>query len=372
MNLINQFKNFIINNKDLIGILDGESAFTGPELVQIDLTNSCNNDCIGCWCRSPLLEDKLISPEIERQTLPVDLVKKVLKECAEMGTTNIYLAGGGEPFVHPQIMEILAYIKELKLCCHINTNLTLVDKARARKIVEMGIDHLIVSLWAATPKTYCITHPNKTEKAFEKLMDTIEFILKLRQAGPPHIVYYNVIMNLNYQELEAMVELAAATGVNAVEFTVVDVIPGYTDSLLLDKKQQSEVYEACKKIKTTYSHKKDEDTIDIRIDDFMRRINNDGTAAGNYDIDAIDRIPCLIGWNFSRILADGNVNACLKSHRMPVGNIYKTPFSEIWNGPSQRNFRRKTRKRNKDDPFFSKIGNDDSATIGCYRSCDDM
>ncbi len=359
-------------NLDLVGILDGQRAFIGPELVQIDLTNSCNNDCIGCWCRSPLLGDRIIPIDIEKQTLPLGLVKKVLDDCAAMGTTNIYIAGGGEPFMHPDIMEIISHIKELGLACHINTNLTLANKDFASKLVNIEIDNLIVSLWAATPETYSRTHPNKSEATFEQLIDTLRHIIRLRQGAAPHITLYNVIMNFNYKEIEAMVKLALELGVNAVEFTVVDVIPGHTDRLLFNSQEQAAVMEACERIRNLMNRDGFIDKLEVRIEDFFKRISIPEAVNGDYDTEMLNETPCLIGWNFTRILADGNVNACLKAHRIPIGNIYNTPFPEIWNSPEQMHFRRKTLEGNKNDPFFSLIGNDESTKVGCLRGCDDI
>jgi len=363
----------ILQNMDLVGVLEGELAFTGPELVQIDLTNACNNDCIACWCRSPLLQSKRIPPDIENQRLSFDIIEKVLADCALLGTTNIYLAGGGEPFMHPQIMEVVRLIKELGFICHINTNFTRVDLKRADELVALGVDHLIISLWAATPDTYARTHPNKSGSVFQQLIDTIRGIVELRpDGGPPHIVLYNVIMNCNYEEIDAMVNLASDLGVNAVEFTVADVIPGKTDHLLLSQKQRQYALRMCEKIQSAMTHKGGIDGLEIRINDFIKRLSDTGASVGNYDTVMLNEIPCHIGWNFSRILADGNVNACLKAHRMPVGNIYENPFKEIWNSNKQRDFRRKSSRGDVNDSFFSLIGNDERAKVGCYRGCDDI
>ena len=116
VSVFQQLKTFIEDNIDLAGILDGTWAFTGPEMVQIDLTNNCNNDCIACWCRSPLLGDRGASREDQQQILPFEIIERVLHECAEMGTSNIYLSGGGEPFMHPHIMQVVKLIKEIGLC----------------------------------------------------------------------------------------------------------------------------------------------------------------------------------------------------------------------------------------------------------------
>ncbi len=370
--MIKYLNKLFSNNLDLAGILDGKEAFIGPELVQIDLTNACNNDCIGCWCRSPLLGDRMMPQNIQKQTLSLDRIQMVLDECAQMGTTNIYLAGGGEPFMHPDIMDIVGYIKKIGLSCHIHTNFTLVSPSRASELVEMGVDHLIVSLWAATPDTYSRTHPNKTISTFETIVNTLKQIVDLKQGGPPHIVLYHVIMNLNYHELQAMVSLAAELEVNAIEFAVVDVIPGFTDKLLLNEKQRYEVLEACGRVQKLMKRNQVYDNLDIRIDDFIQRISTSGATEGNYEAEMLNETPCLIGWNFARIVADGNVNSCLKAHRIPVGNIYEKSFREIWNSPEQMKFRCKTREGNINDPFFSQIGNDGSAKVGCHRGCDDI
>ncbi|MBN2143846.1 MAG: SPASM domain-containing protein, partial [Candidatus Aureabacteria bacterium] len=84
------------------------------------------------------------------------------------------------------------------------------------------------------------------------------------------------------------------------------------------------------------------------------------------------RIPCTIGWTFARINADGEVNSCLKSHKIPVGNIYHHSFSEIWNGEKQQWFREHSLQRKKNDPFFHMIGNDPMSSMGCEKTCDDL
>ncbi|MDD5236070.1 MAG: radical SAM protein, partial [Candidatus Omnitrophica bacterium] len=146
---------------DIVGIYNGEYAFTGPSHVQIDLTYNCNNNCIACWCNSPLLEEKTLSEARRTQTLPLGLVKKLLDDLSGMGTREIYFSGGGEPFIHPAIIEILEYAKKKKFICYVNTNFTLINREIAKKIIDLGIEHLTVSTWAASPGTYALTHPNK-------------------------------------------------------------------------------------------------------------------------------------------------------------------------------------------------------------------
>ncbi|RKY33684.1 MAG: hypothetical protein DRP78_07275, partial [Candidatus Omnitrophota bacterium] len=308
---------------DILGVLDTNYAYKGPSFVQIDLTNNCNNNCIGCWCNSPLLKDRRISQIVKSQTLPLSVVKKLLDELALMGTKEIYLAGGGEPFMHPQILEIVKYIKAKGLRCYINTNFTLLNEDMVKSLVDLGVDNLIVSVWAGTAKVYSDTHPNKNEAMFYQIKGMLKLLNALKNNNfshnKPQTNIYNVISNLNYKDLEAMFDFALETGADSLEFTVIDTIPGATDKLLLTEQQRQVVLQSCEKIKQRLLKEK----INVQqFAQFIRRMQSRVADEANYDEDILAEMPCYIGWLFARILADGNVNFCLKAHRIPVGNIY--------------------------------------------------
>lgn len=370
-----EFENdpFVWKNLDLVGIMDGECAYKGPKMAQIDLTNNCNNDCIGCWCNSPLLLEMRMPQQIKKQTLPTERVFELLEELHEMGTEAIYYAGGGEPFMHPEIMAILRRTKELGLICHVNTNCTLIDKRRAETLCELRVDYIRASIWAATPETYSATHPNKSGAKLLQLREVLAHLAAHKQGDFPRIEIYNVISRLNCSEIEQMVDFALEVGADGVEFAPIDVIPGYTDSLLLTREERQAVLEQCRSVRTRMT---DEGRVGrlmvFRFNEFERRMSGTGAVTGDYDKEVIDSLPCTVGWTFTRILADGNVNGCLKAHRIPVGNVCEQRFFDIWNGGPMREFRRQTNIYKKQGPFFSKIGNDDRCEVGCYRGCDDL
>lgn len=369
---IHPFKKIFSRYLDILGVLDGSFAYKGPGAAQIDLTNNCNNNCIGCWCNSPLLGDKEIPPDVKNQTLPYKRVIALIDELSRMGTRHIYYAGGGEPFMHPQIMEIIRHTKKRGLECYINTNFTLVDEKRARELAAEGVDSLTVSVWAGTAGMYALTHPSKNEGTFLKIKETLRYLNEIKRKRP-FIKIYNVIFNKNYQEIEAMVDFALETRSEAIEFTVIDTIPAKTDSLLLNDSEKKALLESCSGIKKRYENNGPVNKIKLlSFEQFMRRISSNGSKSAEYDSDVIGKIPCYAGWAFVRILADGNVNSCLKSHRFPVGNIFKEEFGSIWNNNLQRLFREKTFKMKQDDPFFSLIGNDPDSRMGCFKSCDNM
>lgn len=216
---------------DNLGILDGKYAYKVPDFVQIDLTNNCNNNCIGCWCNSPLLEEKKINQNIKKQTLPYKRVIELIDDLSRRGVRQIYYAGGGEPFMHPRIMDILAHTKKRRLECYVNTNFTLIDEEKVKELTDLKVDSLTVSIWAGTAKVYSATHPNKDEEMFYKISEMLKLLNNIKDKQPI-IKVYNVIFNMNFHEIEEMIKFAIQTKSEMIEFTVIDTIPEKTDKLL--------------------------------------------------------------------------------------------------------------------------------------------
>ena len=365
-------RKIIKNGLDIIGIFDGKYAYRGPDCVQIDLTNDCNNNCIACWCNSPLLGDKAISPDVKKQTLDYRLVIRLIDRLHSLGTTELYFSGGGEPLMHHRVIEILAYAKSKGFICTLHTNFTLVNENTIRRLIEKKLDHIVISLWAATPEMYVKTHPNKAASDFLRIKHFLT-MLNERKNRYPKVKIYNVISNLNYRELIQMVEFALETRSECVEFTVVDTMPERTDRLLLDKEQAGEILTMCRELQEDKHYYTGDGKFFIsNFDQFVRRVSSEYNSQAEYDRDYLDAIPCYVGWLFARIIADGNVNSCLKSHRIPIGNLYEQDFVDIWNGSKQRDFRKCMAAGSKNFRILSMIGNDPKKEIGCYKSCDDL
>ncbi|TAM38051.1 radical SAM protein [bacterium] len=368
----------------LKGILNGSLAFTGPLTVQFDITNRCNNNCICCWNNSPLLGE--ISERENRRRkdeLPLDLIKRILTELNEMGTKNLFFAGGGEPFMHPDIMEILRFAKGCKMKIFINTNFTLIDEKMAKEFVDMKIDMIHVSLLAGSAKTYAAVHPGKKEETFYRIKEVLQYLIsyrKRKQQGSlipfPHIDLYYVIFNRNYQDINNMIELGMELKANTIEFMPIDIIPGKTDVLLLNEMEKKEVLRDVlsgrQKLDEFNRQQAGIVTFIEQYLPFIERLSAKSALRGEYETNTITGRPCYVGWAFARILADGSVNPCLKAHRISVGNVYKQSFKEIWNGKKEQLFRDKSFKLDKNDKFFTVIGNNPNARFGCLTSCDNI
>jgi MoaA/NifB/PqqE/SkfB family radical SAM enzyme len=280
-----------------------------------------------------------------------------------MGSKRLRFTGGGEPFMHPSIMEIIAYTKENGLICDITTNFTLLDKPRIKELIKLGVDGIAISLWAATKEDYQKTHPQSQIGLFDKLKENIVFLTQQKK-DKPHVTICNVLSNINYQQIEAMFDFALDCQVDGIYFTLLDALEG-TDSLLLTQQQRDFLLAKAKLVLNRWQKFEQKKKINLdNFNGFISRLSHGQVSLGEYDRAEINKQTCYVGWFFSRILADGAVVPCCRGVKKIMGNINKQDFSQIWHQQNYNLFRAKARYLEKTDPYFSEIG--------CLKMCDNL
>ncbi len=68
-----------------------------PPFLYVSIINSCNLRCQGCW----------VDVAAKQETIKPDAMHRLIREAQEMGNVFFGIVGG-EPFMHPQLLEILA------------------------------------------------------------------------------------------------------------------------------------------------------------------------------------------------------------------------------------------------------------------------
>ena len=74
-----------------------------PEIVQIESTNICNAKCVFCP-RDDMHRRQGI--------MTVELFRKIVDECAELGITHVRMHNYGEAFIDRKLVEKVRYAKE--------------------------------------------------------------------------------------------------------------------------------------------------------------------------------------------------------------------------------------------------------------------
>jgi MoaA/NifB/PqqE/SkfB family radical SAM enzyme len=121
---------------------------------------------------------------------------------------ELHLQGLGEPMMHPCFFEMVEYATQRGITVTTNSNVTLLNRERARRCVTSGLATLHVSLDAATPETY---ERIRVRAHHDRVMRNLEHLRNAKRAlasATPRIRLVMVLMRQNLDELPALVRLA--------------------------------------------------------------------------------------------------------------------------------------------------------------------
>jgi MoaA/NifB/PqqE/SkfB family radical SAM enzyme len=110
-----------------------------PILAHLIPTRRCNLSCAYC-------------NEYDDHSQPVPAVElfRRIDRLASLGTTIITLSGG-EPLLHPQLDDIIRYIRSRGIVATLITNGYLLTAERIQRLNRAGLDHLEISIDNVTP-----------------------------------------------------------------------------------------------------------------------------------------------------------------------------------------------------------------------------
>ena len=133
-----------------------------PLNVDIEVSSLCQIKCDHCFTQYMDIG--------EQQLMPLDMYKKIVKECGERGLFTLKFSMRGEPLMHPDIVEMVSYAKEQGIKeVWINTNGGLLTESLARGLLTAGVDWITVSFDGLGEIYESIRKPLKYEDTLEKL-----------------------------------------------------------------------------------------------------------------------------------------------------------------------------------------------------------
>lgn len=141
-----------------------------PIHLDIESTSICNLKCPFC---AGTYE------KYSYGSMAMDLYRKIMDEGSEKGLYSIKLNFRGEPLIHPKIAEMVAYAKQKGIVdVFFNTNATLLTEGIAKKLIDVGLDRLIISFEGYSKEIY---EKNRVGAIFEKVVDNIRKISGLKK-----------------------------------------------------------------------------------------------------------------------------------------------------------------------------------------------
>lgn len=167
-----------------------------PFKLEFEHTTVCNKKCILC-------EHTYWNEKTDRVNL--ENFKKIIDQFPNLIWMNV--TGEGSGFLNPDFMDMLQYLSARNISINFVDELDFLDEERAKKLIELSVNCIWVSMDGAVKETY---EKIKVGCDFDKVVNNIKLITKLKQeTGSPFPIFcFRFIVNtLNYHEMPKMVEL---------------------------------------------------------------------------------------------------------------------------------------------------------------------
>ncbi|WP_026477227.1 putative heme d1 biosynthesis radical SAM protein NirJ1 [Alkaliphilus transvaalensis] len=179
----------------------GTSSGNGP-VVAWNMTRTCNLNCIHCYMDS---ENKKYDGELTHLE-----AMKFINDLADF-KVPVLLFSGGEPLIREDFFQLAQEAARLKIRPTISTNGTLITPQVAKKLKEIGIGYVGISLDGLQEVNDRI---RKKDGAYEAALRGIENCVAVGQ----RVGLRFTINRHNYQELDQILDLVEEANIDRVCF----------------------------------------------------------------------------------------------------------------------------------------------------------
>lgn len=261
-----------------------------PYIYTIDPINVCNLRCPLCPTGLGILGRARGKISLERYQNIIDQVKAY--------AFKVYLYNWGEPFLHPDIFEMISYSSSRRIEVHLSSNMNRFSVEMAEKVIASGLDSLLVSVDGSTQEVY---ERYRRKGNLAQVVENLKLLVaeKQRRGSLKPYIYLRMIINKhNEGQIADMRKLANEIGVDA--FTI--------GTLYIDTNDAEQAKEWLPS--------------DERFSPY------------DYSKPLVNVWHCSDLWEGMTINWDGGVAPCcwLHDHKNDFANIFDQPVKELWNG----------------------------------------
>ena len=274
-----------------------------PLSVQLDLTYRCNERCVHCY----------LDHEDHGEMNTAEILD-LLDQMAAAGVFFLSISGG-EIFMRQDLFQIVEHARKLQFSVKLKTNAVMVRAAKAKKVAELGVDSVQISLYSHDAATH--DEITKLPGSFKRTMEGARF---LRDAGVK-VSFANVLMVQNADHYKQVRALADEMGVGyTVDATITPMMDGDRSILDLNMDEQ-------------------------RLSGVMRDESLLGDQAGRILAppsgptpleEAYKTLPCSAGHTACYVSPYGDVYPCVQ-FPYKVGSVRESRFIDIWRDSPQLN-----------------------------------
>lgn len=199
----------------------GPVDLEGLPRIFLEPTVCCNLSCFEAVCSK---ESGIVATR-SRPFFPLDGFQKIADEVGP-GLVRLDFFNYGEPFVHPQAVDMIEYLKARypRVYLYVSTNGLLLDEAKMKRLVAAGLDEITFSVDGPDQATY---EKYRRGGDFAKVVEIMRTFVRLRNEGGREVPFVNwryILFNWNdrRRRMAEAVRLAERIGVDRFNWEITD------------------------------------------------------------------------------------------------------------------------------------------------------
>lgn len=282
-------------------ILKKDIHFGLPYAISIEISAICNLKCPQCVVGRQ---------ELKRQhpLMKMEAYKHILNKLPEeIFYINLYFQG--EPLLNPEIYEMILLAKRKHCYVIISTNASLLTENCCIKLINCGLDKIIVSIDGSNQRIY---EKYRSGGNLQKVLIGIETLQRLKQETKkrlPKLEIQAIVFKTNEYDLENIRQIAINHHAESIVFKTAQIY-------------DMEKYEELLPENSIYArYKKDKN--------------------GNYIIKSQNHSACFRLWTSNVITSDGEYLPCCydKNGNYSFGNIFENTYKQLIHNEKSKKFR---------------------------------
>ncbi|MEM5829513.1 MAG: radical SAM protein [Candidatus Aenigmatarchaeota archaeon] len=284
-----------------------------PKEVNFQMTNRCTLQCKMC---------NIWKLPREKEEISVDEMKRILSEVKNWKNTKYVSFVGGESLIRmEETLELIEYANSLGFHTNLVSNATLLNEAICKRLVEVGLDRIALSLDGAKRETHDFI---RGKGNFNQVIKAAKIFLKLKKDYHIKVDFTSVLMSYNFREFVDLYWLGKKIGVDQwfIQCLVLDNTFrsfDYNSPLWIKEGQLEKLKEVVNKLIELKI--KDKNFIHNSID-YLRAIPKYFELKKNFKLGK-----CMAGYFTLNIDPYGNINIC---NFGPNINLIGKDVNEAW------------------------------------------
>ncbi len=285
-----------------ISLLTRKSMHSGmPFSLSIEPTTSCNLRCQEC------------PGGLKQFTRPQGMmaIRDFQNAIGEAGNSLTYLMFyfQGEPLLNPDLFRMIEHARKKRIYTATSTNAQHLNDENARRLVESGLDRLIISLDGCDQEIY---EKYRVGGDIEKVKDGVRNVMKWKKklhSSGPYVIIQFLVLKSNEHQIREVKQLSKELGADRLDLKTAQVYQFEKDTELIPDNPEYARY--------------------IRGRD------------GSWELKKRIRNRCFRMWSGAVITWDGMVVPCCfdKDAAHQLGKLDHFSLKEIWRGEAYNKFR---------------------------------